>query len=170
MENLVFLDESAVNIDLQRNYGRSIGKKRVVDRAPVNTPRSLTVLGSIRCDGSTTYTTYPGGTTGDRFVAYLKNVLIPTLRPGSIVVMDNMRSHHVKAVEETLREAKMVPLYLPPYSPDLNPIEMLWSKLKSILRKWRCRDADMLPEAVGKAFSMIKPSDCRNWFAADGYC
>ena len=115
---------------------------------PLNTPQCLTVLSSIRWNGSTAFTTYLGGTTGELFVDYLKEVLLPTLHPGDIVVMDNLRSHHVKAVEETLRAADITPLYLPPYSPDLNPIEMLWSKLKSILRKWAVRCAADLPEAV----------------------
>ena len=108
-DRLVFLDECGVNIDLARRYGRSIGQMRVVDHVPLNTPKCLTVLASMRWDGSTAFTTYSGGTTGERFVAYLKDVLIPTLQPGDIVVMDHMRSHHVKAVEETLRAAGMHP-------------------------------------------------------------
>ena len=137
---------------------------------PLNTPQCLTVLSSIRWNGSTAFTTYLGGTTGELFVDYLKEVLLPTLHPGDIVVMYNLRSHHVKAVEETLRAADITPLYLPPYSPDLNPIEMLWSKLKSILRKWAVRCATDLPEAVRRAFMLILPTDCQHWFAADGYC
>ena len=169
-DRLVFLDESGVNIDLSRRYGRSIGQKRVLGSVPLSTPQRLTILSSMRSNGETTLTTYQGGTTGERFVAYLKDVLIPTLRPGDIVVMDNMRSHHVKGVEQTLRTAGLIPLYLPPYSPDLNPIEMLWSKLKAILRKWGIRLAAMLPDAVRRAFSLILPEDCLHWFAADGYC
>ena len=84
--------------------------------------------------------------------------------------MDNMRSHHVAGVEETLRDAGMVPLYLPPYSPDLNPIEMLWSKVKALLRKWGCRTAAFLPSAVEYAFSLVTQKDCSGWFDADGYC
>jgi transposase len=137
--NLVFLDESGVNIDMTRRYGRAIGKARVHCSAPLNTPMSQTVLASVRLNGQITYTMYSGGTTGERFLDYLKNVLIPTLHRGDIVVMDNMRSHHVKGVKEALRAAGVIPLYLPLHSPDLNPIEMLWSKMKAILRKWGCR-------------------------------
>ncbi len=79
--------------------------------------------------------TYTGGTTGERFLTYLRETLIPTLKPGDIVVMDNMRSHHIKAVGELLRQNGIVPLYLPPYSPDSNPIEMMWSKMKAIFTK-----------------------------------
>ena len=128
VEHLVFLDESGVNTDLTRLYGRAPSSQRAVDYAPLNTPKTTTVLSSIRLDGEKAFTTYQGGTTGERFVQYLKETLLPTLRPGDIVVMDNMRSHHVKAVRETLEAKGMKVLYLPPYSPDLNPIEKLWAK------------------------------------------
>lgn len=170
LPNLVFLDESSVNIDMTRRYGRSIGKKRVVDCVPLGTPRHITILSSIRRDGSTAFTTYSGGTTGEAFVRYLKETLIPTLHPGDIVIMDNMRSHHVKEVEKTLCDAGLTPLYLPPYSPDMNPIEKLWSKLKGILRSWKIRDPVRLPDAIRRAFEQIRPLDCLHWFAACGYC
>lgn len=166
----MFLDESSVNIDMTRRYGRGVGGKRIHGAVPLNTPKSQTILASMRLNGQTTYTMYAGGTTGERFLDYLKNVLIPTLHRGDIVIMDNMRSHHVDGVKETLCEAGMVPLYLPPYSPDLNPIEMMWSKVKALLRKWGCRTAALLPQAVARAFASVCPSDCAGWFGADGYC
>ena len=166
---LVFLDESGVNIGMTRRYGRAIGKARVHGSAPLNVPTSQTVLASVRLNGQITYTMYPGGTSGERFLDYLKNVLIQTLHKGGIVVMDNMRSHHVKGVEEVLRAAGMIPLYLPPYSPDLNPIEMLWSKMKAILRKLGCSIAALLPQMVAQALALVSPKDCFSWFAADGY-
>ncbi len=166
---LVFLDESGVNIGMTRRYGRAIGKARVHGSAPLNVPTSQTVLASVRLNGQITYTMYPGGTSGERFLDYLKNVLIPTLHKGDIVVMDNMRSHHVKGVEEVLRAAGMIPLYLPPYSPDLNPIEMLWSKMKAILRKLGCNIAALLPLMVAEALALVSPEDCFGWFTADGY-
>ena len=119
------LDESGINTNLTRLYGRAPSSQRAVDHAPLNTPQTTTVLSSIRFDGETAFTTYQGGTTGVRFVQYLKETLLPTLRSGDIVVMDNMRSHHVKAVRETLEGKNMKLLYLPPYSPDLNPIEKM---------------------------------------------
>lgn len=166
---LVFLDESGVNIGMTRRYGRAIGKARVHGSAPLNVPTSQTVLASVRLNGQITYTMYPGGTSGERFLDYLKNVLIPTLHKGGIVVMDNMRSHHVKGVEEVLRAAGIIPLYLPPYSPDLNPIEMLWSKMKAILRKLGCNIAVLLPQMVAHALALVSPEDCFGWFTADGY-
>ena len=99
----------------------------MVDHAPLNTPKSTTILPSIRLDGTMAFTTFQGGTTADKFLNYLKEDLIPTLRPGDIVVMDNLRTHHVQAVGELLRDAGTEALYLPAYSPDLNPIEKLES-------------------------------------------
>ena len=166
---LVFLDESGVNTGMTRRYGRAIGKARVHGSAPLNVPTSQTVLASVRLNGQITYTMYPGGTSGERFLDYLKNVLIPTLHKGDIVVMDNMRSHHVKGVEEVLRAAGMIPLYLPPYSPDLNPIEKMWSKLKAFLRKEKIRIASELPSAISKGFLTIRPKDCIGWFHSCDY-
>ena len=140
-EKLVFLDESGVNTDMTRIYGRSMGGSRTVDKVPLNTPANTTILSSVRINGETSYTTYSGGTTGEKFVEYLRNTLIPTLHDGDIIVMDNMRSHHVKAVSEVINNCpkKLKLLYLPPYSPDFNPIEKMWSKIKAILRKLRVR-------------------------------
>ena len=151
--HLVFLDESGVNIDMARRYGRGKGGRRVVDHAPLNTPQSTTILSSVRLDGGVAFTTFQGGTTGDKFLTYLKDVLIPTLHPGDIVVMDNLRTHHIQAVGELLHGAGAEVLYLPPYSPDLNPIEKLWSKVKAILRKLRVRSPDALDDAIHFALS-----------------
>ncbi len=114
-------------------------------------------------------TTFQGGTTGDKFLAYLKDVLIPTLHPGDIVVMDNLRTHHMQAVKELLRHAEVEVLYLPPYSPDLNPIEKLWSKIKAILRKLRVRTLDALGPAIRAAFRCVSQNDCAAWFRCAGY-
>lgn len=168
-DRLVFLDESGININLTRLYGRAPSSQRVVDHTPLNIPKTTTVLSSIRFNGEKAFTTYQGGTTGERFVTYLKETLLPTLHSGDIVVMDNMRSHHVKAVREVLEAKKIIPLYLPPYSPDLNPIEKMWSKMKAILRAWKIRSLDALPEALNRALDLISLSDCQHWFAASSY-
>ena len=126
----------------------------------MNTPQTTTVLSSIRLNGEKAFTTYQGGTTGERFVQYLKETLLPTLKPGDIVVMDNMRSHHVKAVREVLEEKGMKVSYLPPYSPDLNPIEKMWSKMKALLRGWKVRSLDLLPDAVRMALASVAQLDC----------
>lgn len=168
---MVFLDESGVNIDMTRHYGRAPHKERVVDHTPENTPTNTTILSSIRLDGSTAHTTYQGGTTGDRFVEYLENDLIPTLHEGDIIIMDNMRSHHIKKVAEVIQNAKMHLLYLPPYSPDFNPIEKMWSKIKSILRKMKIRSISKLSDAIKDAFTYVVQSDCLGWYRSCGiYC
>lgn len=159
---MVFLDESGVNTDLTRLYGRAPSSQRAVDHAPLNTPRTTTILSSIRFDGEKAFTTYQEGTTGERFVQYLKETLLPTLRSGDIVMMDNMRSHRIKAVREILDAKSIGLIYLPPYSPDLNPIEKMRSKVKTILRKWKVRSLDLLPDAIRAALSCVSPLDCQH--------
>lgn len=164
----MFLDESGVNTNMTRIYGRAMGGNRCVDHTPINTPSNTTVLSSIRLNGKTEYTTYSGGTTGDKFVEYLKNTLLPTLKSGDVLIMDNMRSHKVKEVKEAVEKSGVVLLYLPPYSPDLNPIEKMWSKIKSFLRKLKARTLDELPHAIQCAFSEVSANDCRGWFESCG--
>lgn len=167
-EQLVFLDESGVNIDMSRIYGRAMGGRRTVDRVPLGTPKSTTILSSIRLNGETTYTTYSGGTKREQFTDYLKNTLIPTLHEGDIVIMDNMRTHHVSEVRTILEDAGMTLLYLPPYSPDFNPIEKTWSKIKAVLRKLKVRDILQSPNGIQQAFACVTPSDCLGWFRSVG--
>ena len=169
-ENLVFLDESGINTDMTRLYGRAPSNERAVDNTPLNTPTTTTILSSIRMNGEMAYTTYTGGTTAERFRDYLENVLLPTLDEHAVIIMDNMKSHHARIVKAFLDERKIAYLYLPPYSPDLNPIEKLWSKLKSILRKLKVRAFEKLPLAVAQAFYSISAEDCRNWFSSCGLC
>ncbi len=169
INSLVFLDESGINTDLTRLYGRAPSSQRVVDHTPLNTPKTTTVP-SIRFNGEKAFTTYQGGTTGEQFVTYLKETLLPTLHSGDIVGMDNMRSHHVKAVRDVLEAKGIIPLYLPPYSPDLNSIEKMWSKVKALLRGWKIRSLDALPGAFVRALKLISLPDCQHWFAASSYC
>lgn len=168
--HLFFLDKSGVNINMTRRYGRGKVGQRVVDHAPLSTPQSTTILSSIRLDGEIAYTTFQGGTAGDKFLTYLKDVLIPTLRPGDIVVMDNLRTHHIQAVSELLHDAGADVLYLHPYSPDLNPIEELWSKAKAILRKFRVRSLDALDDAIRSVLNCASANDCAAWFRCTSYC
>ena len=161
---LVFLDESGVNTNMTRIYGRSLGGARCVDKTPLNTPPNTTILSSIRLNGQTAYTTYKGGTTAERFKDYLKDVLMPTLCDGDIVVMDNMRTHHAKEVKKVIEELKINVIFLPPYSSDYNPIEKMWSKIKSVLRKLKARSDSDLTAAVKKAFELVSSGDCLGWF------
>ena len=125
---------------------------------------------ALKMNGEIAYTTYTGGTTAERLRDYLENVLLPTLDEHAVIIMDNMKSHHARIVKEFLDERKIACLYFPPYSPDLNPIEKLWSKLKSILRKLKVRTLEELPSAVAQAFRSISAEDCRNWFRSCGIC
>lgn len=171
INNLVFLDENGINININmtRRYGRPKTSERAVDSAPLNMPCSTAVLSSIRLDGRTARTVYKGWTTAGRFAEYLGNILIPTLSKDDIIVMDNVRSHHAKAVKEVLDASGIKYLYLPPYSPDLNPIEKMWSKIKAYLGKEKVRMMSRLPDAVEKAFSTITASDCIGWFCSHNY-
>ena len=128
--DLVFLDESGCNTDMTRRYAYSFGGSRAVDATPLSKPKNTTILSSIQLNGTLHYTTFSGGTTVERFKRYLETDLLPHLNGNSVLVMDNMKSHHAKAVKELLDSSGIRYIYLPPYSPDLNPIEKLWSKVK----------------------------------------
>ena len=169
-DKLVFLDESGINTDMTRRYGRAVGKARVIDHVPCNTPKNTTIVSSMRLDGTCAYDVIDGSMNGERFLDYVQNVLVPTLRPGDIVVMDNLRAHKVSGVAEAIASAGACAVYLPPYSPDLNPIEKMWSKVKIFMRKWKVRMPCLLAWAIEEAISLVTPSDCDGWFSCCGYC
>lgn len=170
VDKLVFLDESGVNIDMVRRYGRAKNKNRVNDYAPVNTPKKTTLVSSVRLDGTQAYEFFQGSLNGKNFLSYVKNTLIPTLKKGDIVVMDNLSCHKVKGVKEAIEEAGASVLYLPLYSPDFNPIEMMWSKMKTLLRNWKTDTPELLHSVIPDAFSSVSVSDISGWFTASGYC
>ena len=167
--DLVFLDESGCNTEMTRRYAYSLGGSRAVDSTPLSKPKNTTILSSIQLDGTLHYTTFSGGTTVEHFKHYLKDILLPHLNCDSVLVMDNMKSHHAKAVKDLLDSSGVRYIYLPPYSPDLNPIEKLWSKVKALLRKFKARSLDALPNAIQHAFQNVSPSDCSGWFRSCGY-
>jgi transposase len=169
VESLVFLDESGSNIDMIRRYGRAKGKLRVHDYAPKGTPKKTTLVSSVRLDGTLAYRYFQGSLNGDNFLEYVKEVLVPTLRKGDIVVMDNLSCHKVKGVKEAIEAAGASVRYLPPYSPDLNPIEMMWSKIKALLRKWRKTTVPELHAVIPDAFNAVSKIDILGWFGASGY-
>ena len=128
-DSLDTMSDTMSHTNLTRHYAHAVYGKRAMDATPINTPAGTTVLSSIRLNGSLVYTTYQGGTTAQRFREYMGKQLIPSLEKDDVVIMDNMRSHHAKIVTELLDKAGISYLYLPPYSPDLNPIEKMWSKM-----------------------------------------
>lgn len=169
ISKLVFLDESGVNTNMSRLYARAQGGKRANDAVPLNTGVSTTMLSSVRASGEKVYTTFSGAVNGERFKDYLRKLLIASLRPGDIVIMDNLRSHKVDDVAQLIASTGAVILYLPPYSPDLNPIEQMWSKIKAFLRMVKARTVDALLAAIPNAFAAVTVSDISGWFAACGY-
>lgn len=169
LEHLVFLDESGVNTNMSRRYARALGGERATDAVPLNKGTSTTILSSVRLDGGTVPMIFDGAVNRERFKEYLRECLAPTLRKGDVVIMDNLPCHKVDGVKGIIEQAGATVLYLPPYSPDLNPIEMMWSKIKSFLRMVKARTLDSLLTAIPLAFSSIQISDIFGWFTACGY-
>jgi len=167
--NLVFLDESSINIGMTRLYGRAFGEERVIDYVPDVRFDRLSILSSMRLDGTLVPLTYKGTLNGSLFLAYIKECLAPTLNDGDIVIMDNASPHKVKGVVEAIEERGAYVLWLPTYSPDLNPVEQLWSKLKAHLRKAKARSLDALYIALKDALDLISLSDINAWFVMANY-
>lgn len=166
---VIALDESGVSIDQTRRHGRAVGGKRVVDSAPVSRPTSRTVIAGLTLEGPVAFDTWLGGTTKERFQACADHVLAPELRPGDIVIMDNLSAHHCKGVAEAVEAAGARIVLTPPYSPDCNPIEMLWSKMKADLRGQRIRNPELLAVAAEDAVFRATAGDSRGWFHHAGY-
>jgi transposase len=168
--NFVFLDESGINTGMTRLYCWGELGERVVDYVPDTRWESLTILSSLRLDGTTEALVFDGALNGEMFIEYMKNCLGPTLKKGDVVVMDNLSSHKVRGLEEIVNERGAKIEYLPPYSPDLNPVENMWSKIKAQLRQVKERCKDTLIEAVGVALGTITTQDAQGWFRHCGYC
>lgn len=166
---MVFLDESAAKTNLTRLRGRAPRGRRLLAKAPHGHWRTTTMISSVRLDGTTACMTIDGATDTAVFQAYVRAILAPTLRPGDIVVMDNLRPHkHADTIALITRAGASV-RFLPAYSPDLNPIEMMWSKVKTLLRTAEARTADQLQRAIAQALQRVTPQDAAHWFAACGY-
>jgi transposase len=169
VNKLIFLDESAVNTGMTRLYGRSLGNERVVDYVPDVRFERTSILSSMRANGEMVPFVFEGALNGELFKAYISQCLAPTLREGDIVIMDNLSSHKVKGVVDSIIAAGAKVIYLPPYSPDLNPIEMMWSKMKAYLRKVKARTKETLEAAIATALSLVSTSDILAWFTENGY-
>jgi transposase len=166
---LVFLDENGINTGLTRLYGRGEVGQRVVDYVPDTRWESLTILSSLRMDGSTEALVFEGALNGEMFAAYMEKCLAPTLKAGDIVIMDNLSSHKVQGLEEIVKKCGAQIEYLPPYSPDFNPVENMWSKVKANLRQMKKRCKETLFEAVGAALRSVTTQDAQGWFKHCGY-
>lgn len=165
----MFLDESGARTDMTRTRGRAPRGERVVERVPHGHWKTTTVLAAVRLSGPFAAATLDGATDADCFRAYVRDVLAPALRPGDVVVMDNLAAHKAPGVREAVESVGAWVAYLPPYSPDLNPIENMWSKMKSLLRSSAARTVDALGEAIDAALAAVTPADCRGFFRHCGY-
>lgn len=154
---------------MARMYGRSARGERCRAPVPHGHWKTTTFVGALRLSGVTAPMTLDGAMNGAAFLAYVEQVLVPTLRPGDIVVMDNLPAHKPPAIREAIERAGAELRFLPPYSPDFNPIEMAFSKIKALLKKAAARTVASLWEAIRDAIDAVTPADCRGFFTAAGY-
>ena len=154
---------------MTRTHGRCARGERLVAKAPFGRWRTLTFLAALRCDGLTAPCVIDGPINGASFRAYVEQVLVPVLKPGDIVVMDNLGSHKGRAIRAAIRAAKAKLFFLPAYSPDLNPIEQAFAKLKTLLRKADARTIDETWRTIGALLDCFTPTECANYFRNAGY-
>lgn len=154
---------------MTRRYGRGFGGERVREATPAGHWKTLTLLGAMSSQGLIATMTIEAPTDREVFLAYLEQVLCPQLQPGQVVVMDNLSSHKVDGVRERIEAAGAELLYLPPYSPDFNPIEKCWAKLKQRLRSLKARSLDSLQQAITEAIPTISKDNAAAWFHHCGY-
>ncbi len=165
----VFVDESGATTEMTRRYGRAPRGERVRETMPAGHWSTLTLLGAMSTEGLLATMTVESPTDGDVFLAYLEQVLCPRLEPGQIVVMDNLGAHKVQGVRELIEATGAQLRYLPPYSPDFNPIEHCWGKVKQKLRSLKARTVETLEQAISEAIVTITPDNASAWFAHCGY-
>ncbi len=168
-EHLVFIDESCAKTNMTRLRGRSRGGSRCHASAPHGHWKTLTMLSSIRLDGSSECIVVDGAMDREMFIEYIVQILCPTLRPNDIVIMDNLSAHKSPKVAEHIRKSGAELLYLPAYSPDLNPIENMWSKVKQLLRGMEARAYGTLEKGIAHALDRVCASDAQGWFKKCGY-
>jgi transposase len=163
-QRLIFLDESGVTTSMTRLRARTLSGRRIHEATPGGHWKIMTVLGAMSLRGILAAMTIEAATDADIFLAYLDHALCPVLRSGDVVVMDNLSSHKVQGVAERIERTGAELLYLPPYSPDLNPIEKAWSKLKQLLRSAKPRTSEALQQAIADALPKITAENAQAWF------
>jgi transposase len=159
----VFVDETWAKTNMTRLHGRCPRGQRLIAKVPHGPRKTLTFVAGLRCDGFTAPCVFDGPIDGESFLAWVEQFLAPTLRLGDIVVMDNLSSHKDPAIRRAIRSAGAKLFYLPPYSPDLNPIEQAFSKLKTLLRKENARGPEEVERSIGELLSRLTPTECRNF-------
>jgi len=166
---LVFIDETWVKTNMTRLRGRAPRGRRLVAAVPFGHWKTSTFIAALRTDGLTAPYVLEGAINGELFRAYVEQVLAPTLRTGDLVIMDNLGSHKVAGVREAIEAAGAHLVYLPAYSPDLNPIEQVFAKLKAVLRAKAIRTVDALWHAIAQIADAVTPEECANYLKNGGY-
>ena len=166
---VVFIDETWAKTNMTRRFGRSLLGTRLNEKTPCGRWQTTTFIGALRAEGFVAPLVVDGAINGALFRAWVEQHLAPTLKPGDIVVMDNLSSHKVTGVREAIETAGAELRYLPPYSPDLNPIELAFSKFKKLLRDGAERTVDKLAQLCGSVLENFTESECRNYFKHCGY-
>lgn len=169
VDKLIFIDESGVNLSLTRAEAWGPRGERVIDHVPGRRWETYSVIAGLRITGPIAPMLLPGAMNTDSLVVWVEKVLGPELRPGDIVVMDNLKIHYDPDVEAAIERRGARLEFLPRYSPDFNPIEEAWSKMKSMLRAANARIVDALVSALDDALSAITPTDCQGWYRHAGY-
>lgn len=163
-ERLIFLDESGVTTSMTRLYARSTRGRRIHEATPGGHWKIMTILGAMSLNGMVATMTIEEPTDTDIFLAYVEHLLYPVLKAGDVVVMDNLSAHKAPAVQQWIEKAGAEVLYLPPYSPDLNPIEKAWAKIKQRLCEAKARTKEALDQAITDALPHITPANAKAWF------
>ena len=166
---LVFIDETWTKTNMAPLRGWAPRGQRLKAKVPHRRWKTMTFLAALRHDRVEAPWLLDGPINGERFRVYVETILVPTLKPGDIVIMDNLGSHKGKAVRQAIRSAGAKLIFLPKYSPDLNPIEQFFAKLKSLLRKAIARTVQAVCDAIGQILEIVDPQECQNYFTAAGY-
>lgn len=168
-EKLVFLDEAGSNVGMTRDFARAPRGERAHDDVPRNRGTVTSMLGAMGLDGVRAMMTIEGATTAEVFQVFVERFLVPVLRPGEIVILDNLGAHKPAKIQALITAVGARVLFLPPYSPDLNPIEHCWSKLKALLKRMAARTRTELDVAIAESMELITTSDINGWFRNCGY-
>jgi transposase len=169
LDRLVFLDEAGVNLAMTRSHARAPEGERAVARRSGGQASNISLIGAVRLSGMSALHPYDGSIDGNKFLSFLDQHLLPNLNSGDVLVMDNLRVHHIPAVKDRLTKAGVRPLYLPPYSPELNPIEEIWSVIKRIFRGLEARTIAAFIDVMEYAKSKIAPQTIMGVFRHAGY-
>lgn len=168
-QRLIFIDETSTHTALTRRYARAPRGQRAYGRVPRNRGVNLSVIGALGLRGMIATMSVDGAVDTEIFNIFVTQVLVPALQPGDVVVLDNLSVHHASLIEQAVSSGGGAVLFLPPYSPDLSPIEPCWAKLKTFLRGCAARTRDLLDEALTTALHTLRPKDFRGWFRHCGY-